>query len=236
MSGSDIAQDYRTFADACSWVDEVRRTTHRETYQYHFINTPKTEALDLTRDCARYDCVSQAIQRYALDLNDSNTRPDDRKEALMFLGHFVADIHQPLHVGNGEDLGGNRINVYLSEDKIGEPINLHAMWDHELLKRNDVFSRNNQQLLLKRIKEGGYDKNIETTNISVWAAESHQLARGFAYRFPDDSVIADGDGLTTGYYETAKPVIEAQLIKSIIRLRLLLQLSARQALSPPLLD
>ena len=31
--------------------------------------------------------------------------------ALRFLGHFVGDLHQPLHVGFAEDFGGNGIDV-----------------------------------------------------------------------------------------------------------------------------
>lgn len=30
----------------------------------------------------------------------------------MFLAHFVGDVHQPLHCGHAEDLGGNTIIVH----------------------------------------------------------------------------------------------------------------------------
>ena len=37
---------------------------------------------------------------------------DNLTESLMFLAHFVGDIHQPLHVGFEEDEGGNTIIVH----------------------------------------------------------------------------------------------------------------------------
>jgi hypothetical protein len=30
----------------------------------------------------------------------------------MFLAHFVGDVHQPLHCGHTDDLGGNTIKVH----------------------------------------------------------------------------------------------------------------------------
>jgi len=36
----------------------------------------------------------------------------DPTVSLMFLAHFVGDIHQPLHCGNTVDFGGNTIIVH----------------------------------------------------------------------------------------------------------------------------
>ena len=35
------------------------------------------------------------------------------RQAIAFLVHFVGDIHQPLHVGQREDAGGNAISVQI---------------------------------------------------------------------------------------------------------------------------
>ena len=48
----------------------------------------------------------------------------NRLVALKFLGHWVGDIHQPLHVSFLDDRGGNNIRV--SGQCSG---NLHATWD-----------------------------------------------------------------------------------------------------------
>lgn len=54
----------------------------------------------------------------------------DRKEAVMYLVHFVGDIHQPLHT---EDLdrGGNEIDVHFD----GRKENLHGIWDSDILHK-----------------------------------------------------------------------------------------------------
>ena len=104
------------FHETCIWPDKVRRSAYRGTRQYHFLNAPKAApSIDLARDCDALDCVTVGVQRYAaivarepLDL-DSARR--ERAEALRFLGHFVGDLHQPLHIGHTEDLGGNRLRV-----------------------------------------------------------------------------------------------------------------------------
>jgi hypothetical protein len=48
---------------------------------------------------------------------------------LKFLVHFIGDIHQPLHVGNGDDWGGNKLTGSFMG---GAPSNLHAIWDAAL--------------------------------------------------------------------------------------------------------
>src|SRR5690554_7476679 len=47
----------------------------------------------------------------------------------MILVHLVGDVHQPLHVGNGKDRGGNDVKV----SWFGENSNLHKIWDSEII-------------------------------------------------------------------------------------------------------
>jgi hypothetical protein len=58
------------------------------------------------------------------------TLPKDQKAFyLKLLIHIVGDIHQPLHVGNPEDEGGNKIKVTW----FGTATNLHSVWDSRLI-------------------------------------------------------------------------------------------------------
>ncbi|KAL7570027.1 hypothetical protein ACA910_017069 [Epithemia clementina (nom. ined.)] len=82
-----------------------------------------------SRDCADQQCVTGSILNYTLQLKISTSVQDDdsnnnnnmednidarqQKVALMFLAHFVGDIHQPLHVSRESDKGGNEISVQL---------------------------------------------------------------------------------------------------------------------------
>ena len=97
-----VRDDKRAFYKTCLWADQVRHTDFKGTYNYHFLNVAKDEdVLDFPRDCAARDCVTIAIQRYAtiVATEPQSSRDEaNRAAALRFLAHFVADLHQPLHV------------------------------------------------------------------------------------------------------------------------------------------
>jgi hypothetical protein len=57
--------------------------------------------------------------------------PDsERLLALKFVVHLMADVHQPLHAGHGDDRGGNtyQLQAFLQGS------NLHAVWDLWLIR------------------------------------------------------------------------------------------------------
>ena len=122
------------FAESCVWADRVRRTTHRHTASYHYVNIPPDRSgFDMERDCSHPErrCVTWAVRRYAEVLHDRTASRETRGEALKFLAHFVGDIHQPLHAGYADDLGGNRVAVNF----FGDARNLHSVWDGAIVAR-----------------------------------------------------------------------------------------------------
>ena len=74
--------------------------------------------------------MPRALAAQIAILKDASTPRDKRDEALRFVVHFVGDMHQPLHVGERGDQGGNKVQVTL----IDHPTNLHSAWDSGLLK------------------------------------------------------------------------------------------------------
>ena len=68
-------------------------------------------------------------------------QPDNLTESLMFLAHFVGDVHQPLHVGYEDDEGGNTIVVHWYRRKT----NLHHVCsftsDRNYMPRSDLLAR-----------------------------------------------------------------------------------------------
>ena len=65
--------------------------------------------------------------------------------------HLVADIHQPLHVGNTRDRGGNRRFVRY----FGERTNLHAVWDVGLIDRLQLSYTGDRALSAASDERGG---------------------------------------------------------------------------------
>jgi hypothetical protein len=116
--------EFRTFADSCVYPDHPRRRASE-----HFINLPR-DAKGLTTDeCPQADkCVLTAILADTKILASKAETDADRLIALKSLGHWVGDIHQPLHVSFVDDRGGNNIRV--NGQCAG---NLHATWDNCLV-------------------------------------------------------------------------------------------------------
>lgn len=74
-------------------------------------------------------CAVGAIGRQLAVLR-SAPGPRQRLQALKYIVHLVADLHQPLHAGYADDRGGNLYQV----QAFGRGTNLHALWDVALLE------------------------------------------------------------------------------------------------------
>lgn len=204
------------FPEACLWPDKVRHTTHKGSYEEHFINVPKSEdSVDLARDCAALNCVATAIQRNLVYLSrDAQGKREKARKAaaLRFLAHFVGDLHQPLHVGNGEDWGGNKIGV----NWYGKKANLHGIWDYEILKKAGITYPDSLEYLQEIKPEDS------ASDVLAWIRTSFRLARDNAYKDTEGNLIASGDTLGDAYFERAKPIVMSQISLSSSRLAYLL--------------
>lgn len=112
--------EFDNFSDSCVYPDHPRKRAPE-----HFINLSR-DAQGLTSDqCPTASkCVLSAILSDAKVLASKSEKSRDRLIALKFLGHWVGDIHQPLHVSFEDDRGGN--NIHVSGECSG---NLHGTWD-----------------------------------------------------------------------------------------------------------
>ena len=204
------------FPEACLWPDKARHTTHKGSYEEHFINVPKSEdSVDLARDCAALNCVATAIQRNLVYLSrDAQGKREKARKAaaLRFLAHFVGDLHQPLHVGNGEDWGGNKIKV----NWYGKKANLHGIWDYEILKKAGITYPDSLEYLQEIKPEDS------ASDVLAWIRTSFRLARNNAYKDTEGNLIASGDTLGDAYFERAKPIVMSQISLSSSRLAYLL--------------
>ena len=215
-----------TFAEACVWPDKAKKSTHTGTYEYHFVNVPRGESkVVMERDCAAYDCVLVAIHRYGeyLQQKASGKREKRRRaNALRFLGHFVGDIHQPLHAGYRQDYGGNLIEV----EWFGKHARLHAVWDGEIAERGGFHSPTAAHELAVQITPA-QTAQWQNADVLGWAQESLTLAQNNAYKIP-----ADGK-LGRAYFDKSLPVVLQQLQKAGARLAFLINSAAEGKLYFP---
>ena len=101
--------------EAALWADRIRGQ-RRNTVPYHFVNIPLwANAYDPRRDCPENRCIIPVIDSFERVLADTAASRNERAEALRFLLHLIGDLHQPLHVADNGDRGGNDTQVRLAE-------------------------------------------------------------------------------------------------------------------------
>jgi S1/P1 Nuclease len=121
-----------SIAFAAKWPDEMREEPEFAVFApYHILNmsTGVTYATRPESEKDPKDAVT-VLGKYPDLLKDPKVPRSVKMVALRYLIHVIADIHQPLHVGNRLDSGGNACKV---ESKPGKIENLHGLWDREFV-------------------------------------------------------------------------------------------------------
>ena len=57
------------------------------------------------------DCTFKAIIDEMEILTNSEASETDQALAMVLIGHWIGDLHQPLHVSFSDDLGGNNVKT-----------------------------------------------------------------------------------------------------------------------------
>jgi hypothetical protein len=203
-----------TLPDVAGWADKEGHDAVPGSARWHFINVPIGDARFDARMIRDENNVVVKIKQYRKILSDRSRPKKERQRALLFFVHFVSDIHQPLHVGDHNDHGGNDTQIQFFD----EGTNLHKLWDSDLLHRiggNDQAwaSRIEREVTPEAIKE--WSKG----SVDDWADESLQVAK-LAYRPLDDApkIIPRGFRLGESYLERAEPLLKKQMARASVRL------------------
>ena len=216
VEGQALKGGQVSFPESCLWPDDVKYSNQKGTYEQHFINVPDHAlTVDLLRDCPALNCIATGIQKALTYLSrpaGSSREKARRAAALRFLGHFVGDLHQPLHVGNASDWGGNKITVSWE----GKETNLHALWDYGMFESMSIKYPDSLDFMLS------VEKTNKNKPIIDWFNESLSLARSNAYSKAKGKIVASGDRLGSAYLKRNKPIIIARLVLASERLAMLL--------------
>jgi hypothetical protein len=207
---------------AATWADRIE-DDRPETKPLHYVNIPLDAAgYDPVRDCPHGRCLIAAIERDRKVLADSAASRAERAEALRFLVHFIGDLHQPLHVSNNADRGGNRRQVVF----LGSPTNLHAVWDGDLIQSARLDEPHYLTRLLRKMDSLDLGA-LERGTIVDWAMEGHRLAAEQAYRLPA------GGQIGRKYRDANLAAVDLALIEAGVRLaRVLNEALAGYRLAP----
>ncbi len=89
---------------------------------------------------------------------------------LVLLIHFIGDLHQPMHVGRPEDLGGNRVKLFWFD----EPTNLHRLWDEQLIEFQKLsyteYATHIDHVTRSTVRQW------QSTPLHQWVFESYSIA------------------------------------------------------------
>lgn len=128
-----------------SWADEIRSDkTYKYSYPWHYENVPENQTPDDLKMFLEQSKTGGKHLFYALDslYNHLKLHKNDA-EALKFVIHLVGDLHQPLHLGRSEDVGGHRMFVKW----FGKNTKLHSIWDANIIQLRNMSSSEYAQYL-----------------------------------------------------------------------------------------
>ncbi len=223
--------DARSIGDPriCTWADQIRSSAnYRRKYPnhptWHYINIDflqKDKNYPVAKD---QNDVLGAIERFRKKANDVSLSKEERKEALMFVIHFVEDLHQPLHCTTRmDDRGGNlqKIKSFAGKE---DRLNLHRIWDVDLINydKKELTNVDFAKRLNEEIKEPEW-KEWSKGTIRDWVWESHQLGSKEVYFFKDGKEFPKLDAplveLTKkNYIDKSLPIMRIQLKRASVRL------------------
>ena len=183
----DLLNEGDTLADIADWADSEGYDVVPGSGPWHFVNVPISAPATIRVTAKGTTCVVGRSSTSAGSWPIPATPRRERQQALLFLVHFVADIHQPLHVGDHGDRGGNQTQIQF----LGQGTNLHRLWDSDLIHRIGGDDRAwvdqvERQITPEAIED--WSRGI----VDDWANESLQAAK-LAYGGPRRSCHPDLD-------------------------------------------
>ncbi len=213
-----------TLGEIANWADEIRSEPWSRKYsRWHYDDIPLCGTAPQAKICPRGNCASARLEQQLGILKDRGKRWRERNEALKWVVHLVADIHQPLHAADNGDRGGNRIVVTFFGAGAGRwgSLNLHAIWDEQLVERL-LAARGGEAAIAAAPIAQAERSAWEKGSVRDWTAESNALARSAAYGnipgFRCGAAVTQPVAIADAYYSAVAPHLERQFRKAGVRL------------------
>lgn len=162
------------------WAKEFKQFN-----EWHFLNIPRETFAISPSDCAD-NCILKGIAHHTKGLTLPGLSENQHAQALLFLGHWLGDIHQPLHISFKDDRGGN--SVLVTEDSFYErfppqpgqeerPVNLHSVWDGRII--SEMRGRTSVDQFAQDLRGAITDAQREQWLLGTpldWAQESYEIS------------------------------------------------------------
>ena len=215
----DLLEPGESLADASTWADEHGRGI-RGSSAWHYVNVPISAPHYDARFCSRRGCVVSKIAEFRAVLADPEAPKARRRQALRFFVHLVQDVHQPLHIADRDDRGGNDLQLRYGRY---EHTNLHQLWDSGLFRwqyrqHAEAELVRDVMAMADRPEAAGWPRG----RVEDWADESLEIGRR-AYRVPGtDRTLRAGDEIGPDYVDANVPLAVERVAQSGVRLAAML--------------
>lgn len=226
---SQVLQGYH-LQDVSNWADEIKSDNSafsKSLRKWHYVELAAETDLDVALASDWPEDLNHALMHIIQRLEK---REFDQKLTepvlIRLLTHLVADAHQPLHVGNGKDAGGNTCHVRWFYSKW--TTSLHSVWDTRLI---DSYK-------LTYSEYTDYLDHVDAKTVARWQNDSSKCWLLESYRlhteiYPSDNGVQTQDycvksrsqlrdkkvpKLGYAYQGKVRPILNQRLAQAGIRL------------------
>ncbi|HEX8480653.1 MAG TPA: S1/P1 nuclease [Allosphingosinicella sp.] len=224
------------FVETCTFPDNpVSRANE------HYSNYARTERRVGPGCPGGRPCVMQALETDLAILRSNDWTAERKSTAILYIGHWFGDLHQPLHISFADDRGGNSLPISGVCPAGRFPGSLHSVWDSCVVERR-IFAPGTDSVARARAAAPLLDSAVTARQRRnwvrsapwQWAGESYKVTlsaktgyclrksgacwysaakRDFAAGDPQRTIIVDD-----AYLDRAKPIVENRLRRAGIRL------------------
>ncbi|MBP8823684.1 MAG: S1/P1 nuclease [Flavobacteriales bacterium] len=194
-----------SLAMASTWMDDIKSDrTYEALRDWHWVTIPDGSTYALAAKNPNGDAV-ETIDRMIAALQSDTLPPEREVVCLKVLVHLIGDLHQPLHVGKGDDKGGNDFQVRWFK----QGSNLHRVWDSGMIDESQLsyseLARSLDRATRAQITQWSQGSAAD------WAQENVAFRTAI---YPE----APGAELGYAYQYQHWPLVQQQLLKGGIRL------------------
>ena len=192
----EILGDSTTLQRATVWMDDIRSDSHYDyTSTWHWTSIPDGMTYDEAKDVQEEaGDIIWALETIIAELKEGGLSREEESEKLKFVIHMIGDIHQPMHVGTGDDQGGNQVRLQW----MGDNSNLHRVWDSDIINSMQMsyteLAKEVNTATPKQVEEW------QSATVRDWAYESmtyrermyempENMRLGYEYRFKNKDII-----------------------------------------------
>ncbi|MFO7846159.1 MAG: S1/P1 nuclease [Balneolaceae bacterium] len=169
-----------TLAEASVWMDDIRSDSEYDyTNTWHWVTIPDGMRYEDTEKNPDGDLLGH-LESMIEELKEGGLTEKEEHDKLKMVIHMVGDIHQPLHVGTGNDMGGNQVRVQW----MGDNSNLHRVWDSDMINSRQMSYT--ELALNIDVAAENQVREWQQASVRDWAYESMEL-RDTVYDLPDDN-------------------------------------------------